>query len=83
MQAIFRDELTKSRALPRQRAEELTESLGLDLQFGYARTLARNAQKFNVHDAKNTTCRAKARRATAGNLMITWAFNPRLGGHNV
>ena len=83
MEAIFRDELTESGALPRQRAEELTESLGLDLQFGYAGALARNAKEFNVHGLVDRACHAKAPRATAGNLMITWAFNPRRPGPTV
>jgi hypothetical protein len=80
MEAVCRDELGQGRAPRRQRAEQLAEGVGLDFQFGYASTLARNAQKFNEHHVpgrqRRTACLDEAQRAEAGNLMITWAFNP-------
>ena len=49
MQAVSSDEVGQNRKPHGKRAERLTESFGLDLQFSDAYPLARDAQEFNVH----------------------------------
>ena len=68
MQPVCRDELAKAGNRVGQRSEQLAEGVGLDLEFGDAGALARNAEKFNVHGA--APCETAGRKA-----MIAWAFD--------
>jgi hypothetical protein len=71
MQPLVRDELAQRRAPLGKRSKELTQSLGVDLQFGDAGSFARNTKEFDVHHVSGRNDRR--------NLMITWAFNPSGG----